>query len=252
MGFDERCAVSAMIAKRNDPMAVLPTELIIEILSHLSIFAPWQLQVIGKRWRSLLSSGKILRASIMRWETHRPSDSARDQLQADGRSVNTKVRHTQALRLGCPFSRAQFSYELPSQHWPPEQIIALKGSRLAYICAPANEGHAVVVKELTSGEVVTLRGDARETISSLALGSDVIAFATHSGKLYTRDLSEPYRPSQVVRLPSAALLAMHVDERIVGVVLNCGKLVSPALANELYGSETRMREIACFVKHDQR
>lgn len=226
MTRDERLAMSALISQRNDPLAVLPTELIVKILCHLPIFAPWQLQAVNKTWQSLLSSDDISRAALGRWDTHDASDSSQSSTQVAHEAVKNRLRHVRALRGGRPFSVSQIRCELPSLPWPSLQILALKGSRLAYVCASTANGHSLVVKDLTTGTVMTLRGDAREAIGGLALGSDLVAFATHAGKVYARDLADTMSSTRSVRLPSAAVAAMHVDQRVVGLLLNRGELVS--------------------------
>lgn len=226
MTFDERRAVTAMVSKRNDPMAVLSLDLIIEIMSHLPVFESWRLQVVGKRWRTLLSSETMLRASLVGWETHSVSDCAKIPHQAEKESIRTKVRHIQAVRLGCPFSFHRMLYKPPTIIRPSEQVIALKGSRLAWISAAAREGHSVLVKHLVTGDLTTIRGDARETINNICLGANVLAFVTYSGKLYAQDLSDPINPPRSVRLPSATAHAMYVDEWMVGMLLNSNKSVS--------------------------
>lgn len=228
MSFEERCEVTAMISKRNDPLAVLPVELVIEILSHLPILAPWQLQRVNSRWRLLLSSQSILRTSLVRWQTHSASDSARDPLQVEKDPIKAKVRHMQALRLGCPFTTAHLTGAPHPTATLKDHVIDLKGSRLAYLHAPNGEAHdCIIVHELITGHRITLHGDARENLHSIALGPDIVAFTTYTAKLYVQKLSDPSRPSQSVRLPSM-VQAIQVDGHVVGVLYDRGTSVSRA------------------------
>lgn len=210
-----------MISKLNDPLAILPVELVIEILSHLPILDAWRLQLVGKRWHSLLSSERVLRANLTRWESHNPADSTRNPPETIKQSIKSKVRNMQALRLGCPFSKTNFRCELPPRY-SVHQIVALKGSRIAYLA----NSNSVSVQELVTGDYFSIQGHAREAIHSLALGSDVVAFTTHSGKLYAGDISRPDASLGSVRLPSAGVVAMHVDMGLVGLLLNKGRTVS--------------------------
>lgn len=210
-----------IISKLNDPLAILPVELVIEILSHLPICDAWRLQLVGKRWHSLLSSERVLRANLARWESHNPADSARNPSETIKQCIKSKGRNMQALRLGCPFSKTSFRCELPPRYHI-NQIVALKGSRIAYIAS----SNSISVQELVTGDYFSIQGDAREAIHSLALGSDVVAFTTHSGKLYAGDISRSDASLGSVGLPSAAVVAMHVDRDLVGLLLNKGRTVS--------------------------
>ncbi|SMR48790.1 unnamed protein product [Zymoseptoria tritici ST99CH_1E4] len=221
---EERNEVLRMILKRNDILPTLPMELIIELLDHLPFFESFRLQRVCRSWRATFSQEAVVRASLIAWESHSPSDSARGPNYLTSQTNAAKLRHVKAMRCGRPFSQASYtelnvfrdSFRGQTIKDDPPQ---LKGTRLAFIRRPQQGCNSVVLRDLTTGHATTLYGDARETIMNIALSSTLIAFTSHSGKLYTQDFTSGSPVRKSVRLPSATIMALHADHGVVGVML---------------------------------
>lgn len=199
-------------------------ELIIELLDHLPFFESFRLQRVCRSWRATFSQEAVVRASLIAWESHSPSDSARGPNYLTSQTNAAKLRHVKAMRCGRPFSQASYteldvfrdSFRGQTIKDDPPQ---LKGTRLAFMRRPQQGCNSVVLRDLTTGHATTLYGDARETIMNIALSSTLIAFTSHSGKLYTQDFTSGAPVRKSVRLPSATIMALHADHGVVGVML---------------------------------
>ncbi|CAK4030479.1 f-box domain [Lecanosticta acicola] len=224
----ERISLSAMLSERDDFVAILPSELTANILSHLPPTSAWVLQVVCKRWQKVLSSDDNQRAALRQWATHHPADSASIPLPDE--SIEIRIQHYQAMRLGKPFSTytVQDSTLVRPEHHgdrfqPPSpslsqegRTFALKGKRLAYI---ASSGSKVVVHDLVSDDIHSFRDEARHSIHGLTLTSSAIAFTTFTGKLYTKDLISHESQLRRVKLPSSSVHAFNGDGAFIVLIL---------------------------------
>jgi hypothetical protein len=153
-----------------------------------------------------------MRNALNRLATHHPADSALDTTTSNDTtpSLALDLRHVLALRLPRPFTRVSFPGDIArsstmSQTRQRMSSILLKGRRIAYIRAPLDphDNHQVVVRDLISGCVATVHGEARENAMTIALSTDVVAFVTFAGVLYVASLLDLNAPPSRVRLPSS-------------------------------------------------
>ena len=202
-------AVNAAVSEKNDIVPALPLELILQIFSHLHIQDAWSLQLVNRKWHKTLSSEVFLRTALARWDTHDPSDSGRsvDAIAKD--TIRDRDRHMHALKHARPFTVAHIEDSgsvLPGLHPQLSQSkFDLKGDLVAYISSQFGNGDAVVIRNLITGALSTLRGDARERILSVILTTSVVAFVTFDGCLYVAQLSDKtHWPSTTrIQLPSS-------------------------------------------------
>lgn len=208
-----------MISIKNDIVPALPVELIIEVLSHLPFLDAWKLQLVGKRWRRVLSTDRVLLAALTRWETHASTDDTRRRS-----TPQQKARHMQAMRVGRAFTTAVFRIavkphgaRLMLQH---DRTVALSAKCFAYLAESSfDQDEQLVVVDLISGQEMTFRGVAREGIMGLALSSTLVAWITYTGRLYVKDLRHPAQEERRVTLPSANVGAFGADGELVALTM---------------------------------
>lgn len=99
LDYGERQAACALFQSRNDIVMRLPFELLLELFSHLDLRDAWTLQLVNREWRQKLSSDRFLRATLSRWDTHDPTDSARSQKILANETTRSKTRHCKYGRL---------------------------------------------------------------------------------------------------------------------------------------------------------
>jgi hypothetical protein len=177
--------------------------------------------VICRRWNTVLSSDVFTHAALNRFATHDPADSALDP--GTQSTENLALRHIQALRNGRPFSYVNISDKfafLPTSH-PVAHQLRLKGKHIAYLRgnAETRESTTVVVKDLTTGEVISLCGNAREKIMLIELTSDVVAFFTYVGTMYVVPLLNLTASLEPIRLPSSSIVATGAGQGVLACVL---------------------------------
>jgi len=184
-------------------------ELVLIIFTHLDAFDVWRLRSVSKRWLSLLTSAPVVRAALSRWDTHHESDSARSRQETASDSLESKVRHVQAFRLGRPFSSvivgATGGYSrLTNMTGAPKKIesLRLQGHHIAWT-EDRHGDRAIILHNLRSGVSSTMRTESRELPRHIVLTMELLAF-TSRDVLYTRSLpkSDEGRLQQH-RLPSA-------------------------------------------------
>jgi hypothetical protein len=206
-----------LISDTRDPFFNLPTELLLYLFEFFHPFDVWSKRVICRRWNTVLSSDTFTHAALNRFATHDPADSALDPEMPS--SQNLTLRHIQALRHGHPFSYVNISDKfafLPTSY-PVAHQLRLKGKHIAYLRGngETREGSTVIVRDLTTGEVTSLCGNAREKIMSIHLTTDIVAFFTYVGTMYVVSLLDLTASLQPIRLPSSLILATGVDREMV-------------------------------------
>ncbi|EME41387.1 hypothetical protein DOTSEDRAFT_73715 [Dothistroma septosporum NZE10] len=218
----ERHALTLLIDIKNDRLAALPVELVIQILSHLSLLRTWTLRRVSRRWQDLLSSGQIVDAALKRWDTHNPEYRVKSP-RTSGTSEDI-FRRVQSWRLGRPFSRCSRHISIGNsngeQTLQATRTYALSGHYFAYIGTSSAEDGAVIVFNLLKGSRTRYRGAARENMMCLSLTNSIIAYCSFNGKLYTSRHDHTQLGS--IQLPSAGITAFCADQDTVGVVLQGG------------------------------
>jgi hypothetical protein len=205
--------VKNIISDTCDPLNRLPTELVIHVFDYLHPFDVWSLRRTCQRWNEQLSSTQLMRDALKRYATHHPADSALDttnSTDSSSPSLVLELRHVLALRLARPFTYVSFPGNIarPSTLHLTRQTMSsllLNGTKIAYIRAPPQltESYTVVVRDLVSGSVTDVHGEARENAMNIALSTDVVAFVTFSGILYVASLLDLDASPSRVRLPSS-------------------------------------------------
>jgi hypothetical protein len=208
-----------------DPLNRLPIELVIQIFHCLHPFDVWSLRRTCQRWNERLSSSQLTHDAVKRFATENHGDSALGLSADTSLPLALELRHVLALRLARPFTHVS----LPGDFGSSTPAIStrkslsrfrLKGRHIAYIRGLSRrEDNSVVVRNLMSGNMATLRGEAREHIMSLALSTDLVAFATYTGMLYVASLGDITAPPSPVRLPSSYVAVMAAEGGIVACVL---------------------------------
>jgi len=86
------------------------------------------------------------------------------------------------------------------------RTLKLKGHRIAYIRIVPTHVEEVVVRDLLTGHITPLHGDARERIMGLVLTDALVAFVTYTGLLYVHRLSDTSGKVNRFRLPSSQIV----------------------------------------------
>jgi hypothetical protein len=122
----------------------------------------------------------------------------------------------------------------------------MKGKHIAYLRGDGEtrEVTTVVVRDLTTGEVNSLCGNARESITSIHLTTDIVAFFTYVGTMYVVSLLDLTASLQPIRLPSSAIIATGVDREVV----TC--LFRGATALTMVVFDNRIRKTTSFDLED--
>ena len=212
-----------MISIKNDRVAALPVELVIQILDYLPLLYTWKLRLVCRQWRDLLTSEQVLDAALKRWGTHRPADRVRLS-QAVETSEDT-VRRMQSWRLGRPFTKCVKQISIANSNGmhlhQATRTYALSGPYFAYIEALPRDGHRVIVLNLLTGTQARYQGAARENIMSLSLTNSIIAYISFGGKLYASKHDHSQLGS--VQLPSAGVAAFGADEDTVSTLTHSSR-----------------------------
>lgn len=130
-----------------------------------------------------------------------------------------------AITLGAPLSEKTFDNTGTGLQGPQPKLsqrrFDFKGQRIAYISSHHRSSDAVIVRDLVSGEAITLRGHARERILLVVLTTELVGFVTFEGCIYVLRFSQNTSPDEmsVVRLPSAAVRAIGGDGLIIALVM---------------------------------
>lgn len=219
LDVNERRSLSIFLSHKNDPLRVLPLEVVIQVFEYLPILDNWKLQLVCKQWRFILSSDNVVKPALERWDTHNPSDGARS---AKALSAKAKIRDAHAMRLGKSFTSSIFL----ARHRRREETVrsqtdrsfALKAHRIAYINDDPQGAPGAVVRDLISGKNATYHTTAKESISSIALTSKILAFLNFQGKLYVQNLTNPDAELKALQLPSSSYTAFAADDNFCAVV----------------------------------
>lgn len=179
--FLRECVTELPLKK--DIIAALPVELLLEVLKYLGMLEPWRLQCVSKQWQQVMSAEDVVRSALARWYSS-------DDLQLPGEDkmifpqwTRAKIRHMQAFRLGAPFTYA--GYREPMDVAIGERasgstlaLHALCGEYLAYT---TDDGHAVKILNLRTGDTSAYRGEARERVNGIILTRYCVGFVTSDG-----------------------------------------------------------------------
>lgn len=211
----------AAISAKYDPFAKLPVELIIRTFGFLDPYDVWSKRLVSRRWAAALSSEDLMRSAVARLKDHDPADSGLPDNLSISVPPADELRHTQALRLGRPFSSLYFEDEIADDEYYSHELpqFQLKGRFFAYLKGKHRESYRVVVRDLISGQTETLFGEAREKITGLTLTSEIVAFATYTGVLYVTDLNGLPNTRKAVRLPSARVRCLAGDKSVLACIL---------------------------------
>ena len=233
--LQDRLTLSALLSSKNDPFRQLPAELVIHIFDYLPLFEAWRLQVVCKTWQSVLSSEEVQRAILSRWDTHDPAESARPLEQ---QSVNDKLRHIQAWRLGLPSSTASIQRspgsheELGTRNRDSQapRTLALEGKTLAFLDSDPSLGDTVVIRDLLGkAPDYKLKPGGRERIMGITLTPKLVACLTFHGKMYVQALAPTQGAPKTVRLPSSIVTAFHADGNTIGLIVGSSSKSSDLL-----------------------
>lgn len=217
----ERHALARIISVKNDRLAALPVELVIQILSNLDFLYTWKLQLVCQQWRDILSSEQIVDAALKRWDTHRPEDRVKSSPTVE--ASKDILRRLQSWRLGRPFTRCAKHIDIRDtggdhpHRYQASRTSALSGHYFAYFEISPRSDQAVVVLNLVTGTRTRYHGTAREPILRFALSNDIIAYTNFHGKLYTCKHDDIQLGS--VQLSSAIYQAFSAERDIVGIVM---------------------------------
>ncbi|KAF2167921.1 hypothetical protein M409DRAFT_22067 [Zasmidium cellare ATCC 36951] len=211
---EERRAVSTFLCRKNDPLHILPIEVVIQITTYLRFEDVWRYQSVSRQWRFILSTDEVLKSAVARWYTHSAEDSARSSGTTPPRA---KAIHIQALRTGLPFTTRIIEAPYKGDRGVDvvtsqvDQSFALKGHRIAYANQPFYDSPYVTVHDLISGEKSHHRTTAREHVCCITLTSTLIAYLNFQGKLYAQSLSDTSLDPTQLRLPSSSYSAFTAD-----------------------------------------
>lgn len=157
---------------------------------------------------------------------------------------NLALRHIQALRNGRPFSWVNFNdkFAFFATSQSVSHQLRLKGKHIAYLRgnAETRESNTVVVRDLVTGQAISLCGNAREKIMSIELTTDFVAFFTYVGTFYVASVLHLAAPLKPVRLPSSSIIATGADRGTLACILRG----APTLAAVIY--DTRVRKSTSF------
>jgi hypothetical protein len=214
LNHGERESLSNYINGKNDILARLPTELVVEIFRYLDIFDTWRLQLVNRQWRRILSSRQLLETAVTRWNTHSPDDAGLPPYVVHD-TFDEAFQHLLAVSQGKPCS--QLTLLTSRNNWEPRFIgfsqcsmFDFKGSKIVYNVSDGAD--AVVVRDLITGASSTLHGEAREKIMLVVLTIDLVAFLNYDGILYVFNLDDPSMNRRTrVQLPSAAVVTHGSD-----------------------------------------
>ncbi|KAK5169468.1 uncharacterized protein LTR77_005444 [Saxophila tyrrhenica] len=217
--YGDRQAACAFIHAKNDILPRLPLELALGIFDHLNLFDAWRLQLVNRRWRNLLSSERFMRATLARWESHDPNDSARGPDEVARESIRDKIRHMRALLDGKPYTYTTFrDTGVADPEHPPRQphcVMDLKGDKLAYISSKPEDGDTVIIRNLITGAASMLRSDGRDQIMTIALTTKAVALVTYTGCMYVTEFSDHLflKETRRVQLPSSRIQAVSGHDK---------------------------------------
>lgn len=164
-----------------------------------------------------------MRVAVNRFQTQDPEDSAFDTNTNAPSSLALSLRLVLSQRRARPITYVSFDAKFAVH---PELRTAipqfqLKGRHFAYLPGnhEARKSTKILVRDLTTGSITPISGQAREKIMGLVLTTDIVAFATFTGMLYTVSLSDMVASLQVTRLPSSSIVTIDADRGYVVCVL---------------------------------
>ena len=116
LGPQERRAVQTILSELQDPMAVLPLELILCIFGYLDLNDTWRLRSVCRRWNSGLCREALENDALTRFQSHQPSESGRDvHDMPDNRQL--QIRHLQAVQSHRPLAYIRLRDTIAG-YWP--------------------------------------------------------------------------------------------------------------------------------------
>ncbi|KAK4570530.1 hypothetical protein LTR86_002610 [Recurvomyces mirabilis] len=220
LGINEHLALISFISERHDIAHQLPTELFQGIFDYLPLFSAWKLQLVSRRWRTVLSSADFLLARLGQAGRLPPLQLGLREQTADT-TIRRAIRNMQAQRLGRPFYSTSFSVPLNApiqrtyEHMMP--WIALDNHTLAYIVKQSGRHSEVITRNLHTGSQRAYCGIARENILTLALTGKILAFITSDAVLYVVASRAAESHSERLRLPSAKIYNIAANENTLVV-----------------------------------
>ncbi|KAK3679149.1 hypothetical protein LTR78_000710 [Recurvomyces mirabilis] len=222
LGINEHLALIGFISERHDIAHQLPTELFQGIFDYLPLFSAWRLQLVSRRWRTVLSSADFLLARLGQ-EGRLPRLLPGLGEQTADMTLRRAVRNMQAQRLGRPFYSTSFSVPLnASVRWAHEHMvpwIALDNHTIAYIVKQGGRHSEVITRNLLTGSQRAYCGIARENILTLAMTGEILAFITSDGALYVASSRAAESQLERSRLPSAHIYNIAANEKTVTVLM---------------------------------
>jgi len=154
LGTSEHLALLGFISERHDIAHRLPIELFQAIFSDLPLFSAWRLQLVSRRWRTVLSSVDFLLARLGQ-EGRLPRLYPTLGEQTADVTLRRAVRDMQAERLGRPFQSSSLSVPLNAliQRTYEHMMagIALDKHTLAYIVKENGRHSEVITRILLTG-----------------------------------------------------------------------------------------------------
>ncbi|KAM0722995.1 hypothetical protein Q7P37_001193 [Cladosporium fusiforme] len=207
--------VLAAVSDRWDPFRKLPVELVIRIFDYLHPFDVWSKRLVNRQWNKTLSSDSVFRAARARMADHDPTDCGLPPTPELDLSPIDEIRHIQSLRLGRPFSSTLIQENLAfAIHDCRLPTFELKGRHIAYLHGTPGQSNTVVVRDLPSGSISQLSGEAREKISGFTLTSEILVFTTFTGVLYVASLNSLPATRRATRLPSSLVWSLAGDQSV--------------------------------------
>ncbi|KAF2500227.1 hypothetical protein BU16DRAFT_523034 [Lophium mytilinum] len=200
-----------------DIVGSLPVEIVIQVFSYLDISTPFQLQRVSRRWQTVLSSPDVLRGLIclLGYDSGLPAG-----LRLPGQSPDVDQDYLHCRKTAEYVHRFQAGVLARSImiDLPPGAACSVTYSSFEDTIAwPKHDACAVTVLNLRSGKLLSFTGEARETITEIALSDQLVVFFTFTGVWYAGDIVTGQRKS--FRLPSAHIPVFSCRGRTIAGVM---------------------------------
>ncbi|CAO2647831.1 Nn.00g087530.m01.CDS01 [Neocucurbitaria sp. VM-36] len=184
-----------------DIIGQLPVELVAHIFSYLDTSTPYRLQRVSRRCNHLLRSPHVLKKSLNHWY------AGKVNLQSANHALCEQTARTiHRFRNGKPSSILQVSSTMHVYD------LSLVGDILIWL-APQDD-RSVSLLNLSTWNLCTVSGDARERLKKFVASDQIVALATFSTVVYVMTLHGEGR--KTFRVPSfGCLQAFTCRERTV-------------------------------------
>ncbi|KAF2645058.1 hypothetical protein P280DRAFT_391489 [Massarina eburnea CBS 473.64] len=167
-----------LLAQRSwccDIVASLPLELVAHIFSHVDTAAPFRLQQVSTRWRTILRSLDVLKPNLNAWYDDTSHLEAFDYGQCRKRAEDAhRFRSGKYAKLS----------SVPVETLPLESILV--EDTLVSRCPSYR---SILVENLRTGESWKGQGSARELITYTAASEEIVAFTTSSSTCYVTNVA---------------------------------------------------------------